>query len=60
MQKKIKEQERNNNGKFVKKLVGCWWLGDKNDSGWDDKIDMSNEKKRVSLALGIYWQTWTI
>src|ERR1044071_2703776 len=44
---KVKEQERDNKGKFSKKLklpeFDEW--GDEDDSGWDDDISIINEKK---------------
>jgi hypothetical protein len=45
-QTKAKEQKRNNNGKFAKKLrvVDDW--EDDDDSGWDDEIDILNEKEK--------------
>ena len=47
---KVKEQERDNNGRFAKKphVVDDWgdddW-GDEDDSGWDDEIDSLSEKE---------------
>ena len=43
---KAKEQERDNDGKFAKKprFVDDW--GDQDDSGWDDEIDVLNEKEK--------------
>ena len=42
---KVKEQERDNNGKFAKKprIVDDW--GNEDDSGWDDEIDLLSEKE---------------
>src|SRR5947209_20468969 len=42
---KVKEQERDNNGRFAKKpyIVDDW--GDDNDSGWDDEMDLFSEKE---------------
>ncbi|CAB4446590.1 unnamed protein product [Rhizophagus irregularis] len=42
---KIREQERDNCGKFAKKprVVDDW--GDDDDSGWDDELDVLNEKE---------------
>ena len=48
----VKEQERDNNGKFTKrpKLIDEWdeW-DDENDSEWDDEISLLNEKKALEL-----------
>ncbi|PKK68896.1 hypothetical protein RhiirC2_713041 [Rhizophagus irregularis] len=42
---KIREQERDNCEKFAKKprVVDDW--GDNDDSGWDDELDVLNEKE---------------
>ena len=45
---KVKEQERNKDGKFAKKPrifeeIDDW--GDEDDSGWDDEINFLNEKE---------------
>jgi hypothetical protein len=48
---KAKEQERDSDGKFAKKprFVDDW--GDEDDSGWDDEIDILNDKeKKVELV----------
>ena len=47
---KVKEQKRDNNGKFAKRprLIDeeDEW-GDENDSGWDDEISLLSEKKAL-------------
>ncbi|GES93332.1 hypothetical protein RCL_jg21131.t1 [Rhizophagus clarus] len=47
---KIKEQERDNYGRFAKKLRVADNWGDDDDSGWDDEVDMLNEKDKYELV----------
>src|SRR6266542_6802275 len=55
---KVKDQERDSNGKFTKRSrlideLDEW--GDKNDSGWDDEINLLNEDKTLEKPLELVW-----
>jgi len=39
-----REKERDNIGKFTKKQRNTDNWGDEDDNGWDDEIDLRNEK----------------
>ena len=39
-----REKERDNIGKFTKKQQNTDNWGDEDDNGWDDEIDLRNEK----------------
>lgn len=50
-----REQERDNIGKFTKKQRNIDDWGNEDDSGWDDEIDLRNEKIIKPLELN-----WTV
>lgn len=59
---KVKEQERDNDGKFMKKQritdeLSDW--GDENDSGWDDDDASLLNERKVLKPLELIWSNNT-